>query len=151
MPDQPLPQSPQLSRWLAPAIAVLLGELGVTVLWVAVAILSHRPCGWLSLAAAMAVALLLRVTQAPPGALRVLVAVLACALTIALTMWMIAATRLGIVFGLGPMESALRLGTVLAWEMTRLTLQPVDWLCIGVSLPLAGWWGRGAGSERGVL
>jgi hypothetical protein len=139
-----LPLAPPSSRWLLPLITLLVGVLGVTVIWVAVAILSNRPCGWLALLAAAAVAVLLRLTQAPSGRLRIAVAVFACALAIALAMWMIAATHLGSVFGLDPVSSAVRLGTVLAWEMTRLSLHPLDWLFIGLSLPLAGWWGRGA-------
>jgi hypothetical protein len=114
------------------------------VVWVAVAILSQGPCGWLALLAAAEVALLLRLTQAPSGYARAAVAVLACALAIAAAMWMIAATQMSFVFRLGPIDSALRLGPVLAWELTRLTLRPLDWIFIALSLPLAALWGRGA-------
>jgi len=143
-----LPLASPLSRWLLPMIALLIGNLGVTVIWVAVAILSNRPCAWLALLAAAEVAVLLRLTNAPAGALRIAVAIIACASATALTLWMLAATHLGFVFGLGPVASALRLGPVLAWEMTRLTLQPVDWILIGLSLPLAAWWGRGTPEVR---
>ena len=132
-----------MSRWLLPLIALLIGISGVTTIWLAVAILSNRPCGWLALPAAGGIALLLRLTQAPTGYLRAAVAVLACALAIAMALWMIAATHLGFVFGLGPMTSALRLGPILAWELTRLSLHPLDWTFIALSLLLAAWWGRG--------
>ena len=126
-----------------PVIALLVGISGITVIWVAVAIVSSRPCGWLALPAAGLVALLLRLAKAPAGKARLAVAVFACAFAIASTLWMLAATQMGFVFGLGPVASALRLGPVLAWEMTRLMLQPLDWTFIGLSLPLAALWGRG--------
>ena len=137
-----------LSRWLLPGIALLLGTSGVIVVWVAVAILSGGACGWLALLAAAEVALLLRLTQAPAGNFRIAVAVFGCALAIALTLWMIAATHLGFVFGIGPMTSAFRLGPVLAWELTRLTVRPLDWLFMVLSLPLAALWSRGAREDR---
>jgi hypothetical protein len=138
-----LPPASNLSRWLLPVIALLVGNAGITIVLVAVAMLGGHPSGWLALLAAAEVALLLRLTQAPSGPMRMTVAVFACALAIAVTMWMIAATQMGFVFRLGPIESALKLGPVLAWELTRLTLRPLDWIFIALSLPLAAWWGRG--------
>lgn len=143
-----MPSAFPLSRWLLPVIALLVGNSGITLVWVAVAILSGRPCGWLALLAAAMVALLLRLTQAPDGKSRVAIAILACAFTITLTLWMFAATQLGFVFGLGPVTSALRMGPVLGWEITRLMLQPLDWAFIGLSLPLTAWWARGAPTRR---
>jgi len=143
-----LPPASNLSRWLLPVIALLVGNSGITIVWVAVAILSGRPCGWLALVAAAEVVLLLRLTQAPAGYVRAVVAVFACALAIAVTLWMIAATQMGFVFRLGPIESALKLGPVLAWELTRLTLRLLDWMFIALSLPLAAWWGRGARTDH---
>jgi hypothetical protein len=137
-----LPAS-HFSRWLLPIVALCIGISGITVVWVAVAILSEGTCGWLALLAAMTVAVLLRLTQAPSRLARGIVAAFGCALAIALTLWMIAATHFGFMFGLGPITSALRLGPVLAWEVTRLTLRPLDWLFIALSLPLAAWWARG--------
>ena len=131
-----------------PIAVLLLGNSGIILIWVAVAILSDRACGWLALFAAAVVALLLRLTHMPAGTSRNVLAVVACALAIASSLWAIAATRLGFVFGLDPMTSAFRLGPVLAWEMSRLLLQPLDWLWIGLSLPLAVWWGRG---EKSVV
>jgi hypothetical protein len=140
--------APTLSRWLLPILALFVGITGITIIWVAVAILSDRPCGWLALLAAAGVAFLLRLAQVPSGRVRMIVSLLACALAIGLTLWMVAATHLGFVFGLGPITSAARLGSVLAWEVTRLTLRPLDWLFIALSLLLAAWWGRGTTEQR---
>lgn len=137
MPPKPL------TRWLLPALVVLAGVLGVTTLWVSVAVLSSRSCGWFAVVAAADMAVMLRLANAPAGLLRGGAAVVGTAIAIAISLWMIVATHLGFVFGLGPMDSAWRLGPMLAWELTQLNLQPWDWLFIGVSLPLAAWWGRG--------
>jgi hypothetical protein len=141
-----LPQF-SLTRWLLPALVVLAGLLGVITIWVSVAVLSNRSCGWFALAAAIVMALMLRLGNAPPGLTRGGVAICGTALAIAASLWMIVATRLGFVFGLGPMASALRLGPMLAWELTRLNLQPWDWVFIGLSLPSAALWSRGGKDE----
>ena len=144
----PLSPASHLSHWLLPVLALSVGIAGITVVWVSVAVLSNAACGWLSLLVAADVALLLRLTQTASGRIRGAIAMFACALAIALAQWMIVAAHLGSVFGIGPMTSALRLGPVLAWELTRLTLRPLDWIFIALSLPLAAWWARGAKDER---
>lgn len=135
-----MPRSP-LVRRLLPTIAVIAGILSVATVWVLVACLSNRSCGWFALASAAVIVLMLRLSNMPAGTARALIALLGNALTIALSLWMIVATQLGFVFGLGPLTSALRLGPVLAWELTRLNLHVVDWIFIALSLPLATWWG----------
>jgi len=131
------------SRWLLPVIVVAAGLLGIATIWVAAAVLSGSSCGWLALVAAADMVLMLRLSCVPSGWTRGAIAMIATALAIALSLWMIAATQLGLVFGIGPVTSATRLGPVLAWELTRLNLQTLDWACIALSLPLAAWWGRG--------
>ena len=123
--------------WLVPGVALLVGVLGMSAVWVAVAVLSDRSCSWLALVAAIDMALLLRLTNAPVGVARSLAAMLATATTVALSQWMIAAAHLGFELGLEPMASALRLGKVLAWELSRLNLGAVDWIFLTASLPLA--------------
>jgi hypothetical protein len=123
--------------WLLPGVALTVGVLGMSAVWVAVAVLSERPCSWLALFAALDMAMLLRLTNAPPGLLRMLLAVAATAAAAALSHWMIAASQMGFVLGLEPMASALRLGPVLAWEMSKLSLNRVDWILLLSSLPLA--------------
>lgn len=123
--------------WLVPAVALLVGVLGMSAVWVAVAVLSDRSCSWLALVAAIDMALLLRLTDAPVGVARSLAAVLATAATVALSQWLIAATHLGFELGLEPMASAFRLGNVLAWQLSRLNLSGADWIFLIASLPLA--------------
>jgi hypothetical protein len=82
-------------------------------------------------------AVLLRLTQAPAGWLRGLLAVLATALAIALAYWMMAAIQMGGLIGLAPLESARRLGPSLAWQLAKLVLNRVDWVLLVAALPLA--------------
>jgi hypothetical protein len=117
--------------------ALLAGVLGADAVWVLLAVASNRPCSWMALLAAVDVALLLRLTGAPPGAARVTVAVLATALAVALAQWLIVATQLGIVLGLQPLDSALRLGPALARQLLHLSLDRGDLAWLLVSLPLA--------------
>lgn len=123
--------------WLMPALALLVGIAGMTVAWVSVAVLSGQPCSWLALLAALDMAILLRLTRAPPGRGRMLAALVATALAVALTQWLIIATQLGAVMGLPPLASALRLGPALAWQLASLSLDRVDWILLASALPLA--------------
>ena len=125
------------SAWLLPAAALLAGVLGADAVWVALAVASNRPCSWMALFAAVDVVVLLRLTGVAPGAARVGVAVLATALAVALAQWLIVATQLGIVFGLQPLDSALRLGPVLARQLLSMSLGAGDLAWLFASLPLA--------------
>ena len=131
------------SRWLLPGLALLCGVAGVSALWVAVAVLAGAACGWVALLAAADAAFLLRLTQAPAGPPRAIIAVVATLAAAALSYWLLVATHLGFALGLGPLDSALRLGPVLATTYTRLYLQPADWAAIALSLPLAAWLAHG--------
>jgi hypothetical protein len=118
--------------------ALAAGVLGTDAVWVLLAVAGNRPCSWMALLAAVDVALLLRLTGAPPGAARVALAVLATTLAVVLAQWLIVATQLGIVLGLQPLDSALRLGPALARQLLHLSLDRGDLAWMLVSLPLAG-------------
>jgi hypothetical protein len=120
-----------------PALALLVGIAGITVAWVAAAVLSDQPCSWMALVAAIDMAVLLRLTRAPAGVLRTIVAVLATVAAVLLTHWMIAATQMGVSMGMTPIASSLRLGPALAWQLMQLSLDRLDWIVIVSSLPLA--------------
>ena len=117
--------------------AMVAGMLGADAVWVLLAVASGRPCSWMAMLVAVDVALLLRVAGAPPGVPRVAVAVLATALAVALAQWLIVATQLGIVLGLQPLDSALRLGPALARQLMHLSLDRGDLAWLLASLPLA--------------
>lgn len=125
------------ARWLLPAVAMLVGILGISAVWVAAAVISQRSCSWLALVAAVDVAMLLRLSNAPAGRPRLVVAMVATALAIAFSQWLIIATQLGFALGLEPLASSARLGPALAWELGRLSLDRSDWVLMLFSLPLA--------------
>ena len=123
--------------WLLPTLALLAGILGVSAVWVAAATLSGRSCSWLGLLAAVDMALLLKLTNAPAGRLRMFAGVSATAASVALSQWLIVGTQLGISLGMAPIASSLRLGPVLAWQLSRINLDYSDWILLLASLPLA--------------
>ncbi len=124
--------------WLLPTLALLAGILGVSAVWVAAATISGRSCSWLGLLAAIDMALLLKLTNAPAGRGRMIAAVTATAASVALSQWLVVSTQLGISLGMPPIASSLRLGPALAWQLSRLALDSTDWILLLASLPLAG-------------
>ena len=119
------------------AAALLAGVLGTDAVWVALSVATGSPCSWMALVAAIDIVLLLRLAGAPPGIGRMLAAVLATAIAVALAQWLTVATHLGILLGLQPLDSALRLGPVLARQFLLLSLDAGDLAWMAASLPLA--------------
>lgn len=133
--------------WALPLLALFAGIAGISAVWVAIAQLSGSTGSWLALVAALDMAVLLRLTHAPAGRARMFAAVLATAVAIGFAFWMLAAIRLGGLIGLAPLDSALRLGPHLAWQMAKLALNRVDWVLLVAALPLAAILVQ-AGKER---
>jgi len=136
------------SAWLLPIAALLAGILGADAAWVALAVFTGRPCSWVALLAALDVALLLRLTGVRPGTARVVLAVLATATAVALAQWLIVATQMGVVLGLQPLDSALRLGPALARQLLVLSLGKADLAWMLASLPFAAWLASRSRRER---
>ncbi|KFN43339.1 hypothetical protein N789_08680 [Arenimonas oryziterrae DSM 21050 = YC6267] len=124
-------------RWLVPGLALIVVFLAMTAAWLAVALYTGQASGWMALVTAADLALMLRITRAPSGVVACLLAVAATVVTTLAAYWMITATYLGGMFGLGPLDSAMRLGPVLASELTWLTLERADWWAIGCAPVLA--------------
>ena len=126
---------------------VVVGVLGMATVWAVVSLVTQKPCAWLAPVAAADMALLLRLTNAPPGRLRVAVAVAGTLAAIAFSYWMVVATQMGQIMGMKPMVSALRLGSSLAWDLSRLNQNGWDLAWLLLSLPLAAWWAN-SGSKK---
>lgn len=122
---------------------IVIGVLGMATVWAVVSLMTLQPCAWLAVVAAADMALLLHLTQAPAGKARMAVAVAGTLAAIAFSYWMVVATQMGQAMGMKPMASALRLGTQLAWDLTRMNQNGWDLAWLLVSLPLAAWWGKG--------
>jgi len=123
--------------WLLPTLAWIAGVLGMVALWTAVSLSLRSPSGWLALVAALDLALLLRLAAMPPGRWRAAAAVAGTALAIVLGYWFHAAITMGLMLGLQPVESALRLGPVLAGELIRQGTSYWDLAWALIALPLA--------------
>ena len=130
-------QSGDTARWGLAAVVAIAGLLGVVTVWVTLALVTDRACGWMALVAALDFALLLRLMRAPAGPGRAALAVAATLLSCAVSAWLIVAGQFGAMLGLDPLSSALRLGPVLAWEYTRLGFTAWDWACVAFSPLLA--------------
>ncbi|HEX5693628.1 MAG TPA: hypothetical protein VFY00_03295 [Arenimonas sp.] len=123
--------------WLLPTLAWVAGVLGMVALWTAVTLALRSPSGWLALVAAVDLALLLRLAAMPSGHGRAWAAVAGTAVAIALGYWFHAAIMMGLMLGLQPVESALRLGPVLAGELIRQGTSAWDLAWALLALPLA--------------
>jgi hypothetical protein len=138
---RPAPSRPGLP-WLLPLAALAIGILGITAVWLAVSWTLQGTNGWLAPVAALDMVLMLRLAGAPPGWRRAALAVLGTAVAMALSYWMMAATQMGWLLGLSPLESAQRLGPVLAGELTRHATSAWDLVWAALALLLAGRFGR---------
>jgi hypothetical protein len=128
--------SPRLA-WLLPLLAVGAGVAGVVAVWVALGALTRSSSSWMALVAAVDIALLLRLTHAPAGRARILLAALATLAAVLAAQWLLAALRVGAWLGMEPLASAARLGPALGWQVVKLGLDRVDWVLLLASLPLA--------------
>ena len=140
MPPLDRPSSPR--TWILPLLALCIGVLGMTAAWLALAMTLGGPCGWLAPIAALDMALMLRLSAAPAGRLRAALAILGTVAAVAVSYWMMAATQMGQLLGLSPLESAQRLGPVLAGELVKHMTNGWDVACAAVALVLAWRLGR---------
>jgi hypothetical protein len=129
-------------RWLLPLLAVAVGVLGVTAAWVGLHIVLRTPVAWMAPIVALDMAWMLRLAAAPAGRGRAALATVATALTIAVSLWMVAATTMARLIGISPLESAQRLGPVLAGELFRHGTDGWDIALLAIALPLAWRLGR---------
>ncbi|WP_454831846.1 hypothetical protein [Pseudoxanthomonas wuyuanensis] len=123
-------------RWLTPLI-LLLGGFCFSLIWILLALYLERQAGWMALLAALDAALILRFTGMRRGSARILLAMLATVLMIALALWGIVASQLGFMLGLSPWTSATKLGLVHAWTLLGLANTPADLACMAAAPLLA--------------
>ncbi len=137
-----MPPAPRRApSWLAP-VMLLLGGLSFMLIWVMLALYLQKQVGWMALLAALDAALMLRLGGMARGAGRSVLALVATVAICALALWGIVATQLGFAMGLGPFDSALRLGTHHAWTLTSLANTTFDWVALALAPPLAAWLAR---------
>lgn len=134
MTRQPL--SPQRAPWLS-WLLLLLGACGFAAVWVLVGLYSDTQSSWMAVLGALDVALMLRLGHWPAGAGRAALGVAATLATVLLANWGITSGQLGAALGLGPWDSALRLGLHHAWTLAQLANGVGDALWLAMALVVA--------------
>lgn len=141
MPPPRPPRTP--TGRIALALALLsLGTAAVALAWIALATATGRQSNWMALVAALDAAWLVRLAGLPRGWGRAAWALAATAAAVVLAHWGIIATGIGALIGLAPFDSALRLGTGLAWTVARLLNGPVDLALLAAAAVVAVAAGR---------
>lgn len=116
---------------------LLLGVAGGSAAWILLALRLGAQCSWLAPLMALDAIFLLYLAGVPRGWPRAAWALLATLATTALANWGIAATQIGLMMGMGPLESAQRMGPSLAWTLVQLANGPGDLLWIALALVIA--------------
>ena len=142
MPLPPNPHSRPGPGWTFPVLALVVGVLGAAAAWSVVYLWLRGPAAWMGLLAAADMALMLRLAAAPPGRGRAVLATIGTASATAIGLWMVAATQMALLIGITPLESAGRLGPVLAVELLRHATDAWDVAMLALALPLAWRLGR---------
>ncbi len=119
-------------------LAGLAAIAGVAAIWAGVGTILRGPVAWMALLVALDAALLLRLAGMPAGRERAAFGVAIVAATIIAGGYLYAAAQVGLVLGLRPSESVLRMSPGLAWLYLRANVGALDalWLAAGVAL---GW------------
>lgn len=115
---------------------------GVAALWGGVSLVWHGTCGWMALVAAADAAILFRLAGFAPGAARARMVLASTALAIVAGAFVVAAIRIGILFGTLPHEAIWRIEPELAILWWRLNIRWWDAIAILLALPLAWRVGR---------
>ena len=128
---------PHWIRWPLALTSLTVGVLGATALWVALHLMLGTMVAWMAPLAALDMAWMLRLAAAPAGRARAVLATVATVVTLGLSLWMVAATQIGRLLGLSPLESAQRLGPVLFGELVRHGTDGWDVAFLLIAVPLA--------------
>lgn len=122
--------------WAFRIFVLAVGILGFAAIWVLLAAAMGRPLSALALVAALDAALLVRIARIAPGWPRALTAAAATAAIVVFAQFGIIAAQVGMMFGLLPWESALRLGPSLAWTIAGVSRDAVDIAWYGAALAI---------------
>lgn len=115
---------------------VLLGLLQ-SLIWIGLAFYLDGQCAWMALVVGVTAALSLRLGGMAGGTARSLWAVTLTALAVAWANWGIVVLQMGVTMGVTPQESAVKLGTHLAWTLLGLAMTPLDYVLLALGLVVA--------------
>ncbi len=130
------------TRFWWPLLLLLAGGLAFAGIWVLLSLHLGRQAGWMAVLAAIDAALLLRIGGMAAGSARMLLSIAGTLAIIAVANWAIVATQLGIMMGLTPWDSALKLGLHHAWMLASLANGTADMVWMGVAVVVAALLGR---------
>lgn len=136
-----LPALPR-SRFWWPLTLLFAGGLAFAGIWVLLSLYLGHQAGWMAVLAAIDAALLLRIGGMTAGGTRMLLAIVGTLGIIAVANWAIVATQLGMMMGLTPWDSALKLGFHHAWTLASLANSTADLVWMGVGVMVAALLGR---------
>lgn len=110
-------------------------------IWFTISVRLDASCLWLTVVAVIEIALILNFTGLPAGWFRFFGIFVGTIIILVASQWLIAALAFGLALGLLPHESAQQIGTVLAWEFSKLRFQSSDWIWIVFAVLLNAWLG----------
>ena len=136
------------NSWLWPSLAWCLGVIGMVGFWLSISLWLDSPCLWMTIFATLDIALMLRFTGVSAGWPRFIGIVTGTIVIVIASQWLIAANAFGLVLGLWPLESVQQVGSILAWEFSRLRVPQMDLMYLPLSIILAWFLGL-RGSKQG--
>ncbi len=134
-----MPETPRITPaagWIAP-VMLLLGSICFVLAWTLMATYLDSQSSWMAVLAAVDSALLLRLGGMPPGPKRAVLAMVATLGIIIAFNWALVATRLGMIMGLNPLDSALKLGLNHAQILANLANGGTDLAWMAAALAVA--------------
>lgn len=132
-----MPPDTLSARWIAP-LMLLLGSACFVLVWTLLATYLDSQSSWMAVVGAIGSALLLRLGGMRPGTRRAALAVGATIGIIILFNWAMIATQIGIIMGLNPLDSALKLGMHHARTLAGLANSGLDLAWMAAAL-IAAW------------
>ena len=128
------PAPARVSQPLLSWLLLIVGACGFSAAWITLGFFNGAQNSWMAVIGAFDVAWMLRLGGWPRGPGRIGVAVVATVLIAALATWGIIAAQIGLMLGLAPWDSALKLGFDHAWTLAQLVNGAWDfaWLLLAV-------------------
>jgi len=128
------PTAERVTHPLLSWLLLLMGACGFAAAWITLGFFNGAQNSWMAVIGALDVAWMLRLGGWPRGPGRVAVAVVATVAIVALANWGIIAAQVGLMLGLAPWDSALKLGFDHAWTLAQLANGAWDiaWLLLAV-------------------
>ncbi len=140
-----MPVSPTAAGAARPArfrtwLLIVLTVPAFSVFWTLLALMSGHMLSWLSIGAALLVAIWLRLGRIPRGPRTAMAGVLCVAATCALANYAIASMEIGGSMGFRPLDAIARMGPDFAWQLAGLANSAAGSLGYLAGLLLAAWW-----------